>query len=47
MMSTYELVIAFLSTNSTTSSETTIRPKQVLLNDVDSEVNAETNEADL
>jgi hypothetical protein len=47
MMSTYELVIAFLSMNSTTSSEITIRPKKVLLNDVDSEVNAATNEADL
>jgi len=52
-MSTYELVIAFLSTNSTTSSSSstttevvTIRTRKVLLNDIDSEVNA-TNETDL
>jgi len=38
-MSTYELVIAFLSTNSVVSSTevTTIQPKKVLLKDVDAE----------
>jgi hypothetical protein len=52
MMSTYELVIAFLSTNSTISSSSTttevitIRTRKVLLNDVDSEISA-TNETDL
>jgi hypothetical protein len=48
MMSTYELVIAFLSTTSIMSSSssssttevTTVQTKKVLLNHVDSEANA-------
>lgn len=47
MMSTYEIVVALLSTNSSSSSSppstievTTLRPRKVLLTDVDSEANA-------
>lgn len=45
MMSTYEIVVALLSTNSSSSSSpttevTTLQTRKVLLRDVDSEANA-------
>ncbi|UJR09650.1 hypothetical protein I4U23_013884 [Adineta vaga] len=50
MMSTYELVVAFLTTNSVTSSSTievtTLQPRKVILHHVDDEVNA-SNDAEL
>lgn len=50
MMSTYEIVVALLSTNSSSSSSTTevttLQTRKVLLRDVDSEANA-SNEAEV
>ena len=50
MMSTYELVIAFLSTDASTSSSTievtTIETKRVSLGQIDNEANA-VNETEL
>lgn len=48
MMSTYELVVAFFSTNSniSTSEITTVQKKIVVLNNVDSEANA-TSDSEL
>jgi hypothetical protein len=43
MMSTYEIIVALFSTNSSVSSATevtTIQTRKVLLTEVDSEVNA-------
>jgi len=49
MMSTYEIVVALLSTNSSSTSTvevTTLQTRKVLLTEVDSEANA-SNEAEV